>query len=67
MVRLIRIPWSRYYYRVIGFAILGAGSGLVVDELINGPFRIGIADHETWGLAMIIAGAIFIARKPQGK
>jgi hypothetical protein len=61
------MTWKRYYYRVIGFALAGAGAGLVLDELINGPFHIGLGDHEFWGIVMAIAGTIFISRKPHGK
>lgn len=59
--------WRQYYYRVIGFALAGAGAGLVLDELINGPFHIGLGDHELWGIVMAIAGAVLIAKKPHGK
>jgi hypothetical protein len=63
----MNITWKRYYYRVIGFALAGAGAGLVLDELIHGPFHLGPGDHEFWGLIMLVAGAIFISRKPYGK
>ncbi len=59
--------FRRYYYRVIGFALAGAGAGLVLDELIHGPFSLTLMDHELWGLVMIIAGAVLISRKPKGK
>jgi hypothetical protein len=59
--------WKRYYYRVIGFALAGAGAGLVLDELIHGPFTLTPTNHEFWGLVMLIAGAILISRKPHGK
>ena len=59
--------WHRYYYRIIGFALAGAGAGLVLDELIHGPFKLTPANHEFWGLVMLIAGSIFISRKPHGK
>ena len=61
------MTWHKYYYRIIGFALAGAGSGLVIDELIHGPFALNPANHECWGLAMIIAGSIFISKKPHGK
>jgi hypothetical protein len=61
------INWRQYYYRVIGFAVAGAGAGLVLDELIHGPFNLTPGNHEFWGLVMLIAGSIFISRKPQGK
>ena len=59
--------WHRYYYRVIGFAVAGAGAGLVLDELIHGPFHLGLGDHEFWGLVLLIAGSVLITRKPHGK
>ena len=59
--------WHRYYYRVIGFALAGAGAGLVLDELIHSPFTLTPTNHQFWGLVMLIAGAIFISRKPHGK
>jgi len=61
------MTWHKYYYRIIGFALAGAGSGLVIDELIHGPFALTPATHEFWGLAMIIAGSFFIGKKPHGK
>ena len=30
-------------------------------------FALTPASHECWGLVMIIAGSIFISRKPHGK
>ena len=59
--------WKTYYYRVIGFALAGGGAGLMLDELINGPFHLSLGDHEFWGLLMLIAGSIFISKKPHGK
>ena len=59
--------WKPYFYRVIGFALAGGGAGLVLDELIHGPFHLGPGDHELWGIVAIIAGAVLIARKPHGK
>jgi len=59
--------FKNYYYRVIGYALLGGGTGLVLDELINGPFHLGIADHETWGLVAIVLGAFLISKMPKGK
>lgn len=61
------MKFHRYYYRVIGFALAGAGAGLILDELIHGPFTLTLMDHEFWGLVMIIAGAILISKKPHGK
>ena len=59
--------WHNYHYRVIGMAMAGAGSGLILDELMNGPFHLGLGDHETWGLVGIVIGLILIARYPKGK
>lgn len=59
--------WKRYYYRVIGFALAGAGAGLVLDELIEGPFMLTPTNHEFWGLIMAIVGAYLISKKPHGK
>ena len=61
------LHWHRYYYRVIGYALGGAGVGLMVDELIHGPFTLTPSNHEFWGLIMVIAGAVFTTRKPHGK
>jgi len=61
------VNWRPYYYRVIGFALAGAGAGLVLDELIHGPFNLTPGNHEFWGLVMLIAGGIFISKKPHGK
>lgn len=63
----IDFSWHRYYWRVIGFAIAGGGVGLVLDELIHGPFKLGPGDHETYGLIAIVIGAILISKKPHGK
>jgi predicted metal-dependent enzyme (double-stranded beta helix superfamily) len=61
------VKFHKYYYRAIGFALAGAGAGLVLDELIHGPFTLTPANHEFWGLVAIIAGAILISKKPHGK
>jgi len=63
----IDLAWHRYYWRVIGAAIAGGGLALVGDELINGPFHIGLGDHETWGLVAFVVGCLLIARMPKGK
>jgi len=64
----MKLPqWHRYYYRVIGFALAGAGGGLLLDELIHGPFTLTPANHEFWGLVALIAGSILISKKPHGK
>jgi len=59
--------WHNYYYRVIGFAMAGAGGGLVLDELINGPFKLGLGDHETYGIILIVIGSYLISKFPKGK
>jgi len=59
--------WKQYYWRVAGFAIGGAGAGLITDELIHGPFSLVPGNHEFWGLIMVIIGCIFISKKPRGK
>ena len=61
------MKWRKYYWRVIGYALAGGGAGLVLDELINGPFHITYHDHEAWGLAAIVVGAILIGKMPKGK
>ena len=66
-MKLSKITWHRYYYRVIGFALAGAGGGLLLDELIHGPFTLTPANHEFWGLAALIAGSILITKMPHGK
>ena len=63
----MKLEFKVYYYRIIGFALTGAGAGLVLDELIHGPFTLTPAEHELWGLVMLIAGSVFIAKKPHGK
>lgn len=59
--------FRRYYYRIIGFALAGAGGGLVLDELIHGPFKLTYHDHELWGIVIFIAGLVLISKKPHGK
>ena len=61
------MKWHKYYYRVIGYALAGGGAGLVLDELIHGPFIMTPTNHEFWGVIMMIAGAVFIGRMPHGK
>ena len=61
------IKWHRYYYRVIGYALAGAGAAWLLDELINGPFTLTPVNHEFWGLIMLIVGSVFISKKPHGK
>ncbi len=63
----MKIEWRRYYFRVAGFALSGAGLGLIMDELVHGPFRLTPLDHEFWGVVIFIVGLILIARKPHGK
>jgi len=61
------MKWHRYYYRVIGFGLAGGGAGLMLDELIHGPFTLSISNHEFWGLIISIIGVILISKKPKGK
>lgn len=61
------MKFKRYWFRVIGFALAGGGLGLILDELIHGPFTLTPANHEFWGLVAIIAGAVLISKKPHGK
>jgi len=63
----IDTAWHRYYYRVIGVFLACGGAGLLLDELINGPFKLEPGDHEFWGLIMVIGGAILIGKMPKGK
>jgi len=59
--------WKRYWFRIMGFALAGAGLGLIVDELIAGPFSLTPADHEFWGIVLFVIGMVFISLKPKGK
>ena len=59
--------FHKYYFRIIGFATGGAGAGMMLDELIHGPFTLTPANHEFWGLVMVIAGTMLITEKPHGK
>jgi hypothetical protein len=61
------MKWKKYYYRVVGFLVGGAGAGLVLDELIHGPFNLAPGNHEFFGLIMIVVGGVFISLKPHGK
>lgn len=61
------IKWHSYYYRIIGYAMGGAGAGLMIDELIHGPFTLTPANHEFWGLVALVAGVVLISKKPHGK
>jgi len=61
------LRWHKYYSRVIGFFLAGGGAGLVLDELINGPFHVTYHDHEAWGLVAVIVGAVLISKYPKGK
>jgi len=63
----VRVKFHRYYYRMIGYALSGAGAGLVLDELIHGPFTLTPTNHEFWGIVIFIAGAVCISKKPHGK
>jgi hypothetical protein len=57
--------WHSYYYRTIGFAL--AGAGLILDELIHGPFTSTPANHKLWGLVLLVVGGVFTAKKAHGK
>jgi len=59
--------WKKYYWRMIGYAMSGAGAGLMIDELIEGPFMLTPTDHEFWGLLLFIGGVVCIAKCPKGK
>ena len=59
--------WQRYYYRVLGMALAGAGAGLVIDEVIQGTLKFQLIGHETLGVVLAILGLFFISRKPKGK
>lgn len=61
------MTWHVYYFRMIGFALSGAGAGLILDELINGPFTLNPANHEFWGVILFIIGGYLISKKPHGK
>lgn len=63
----IDTAWHKYYYRVIGIFLACGGAGLMLDEVINGPFKLGLGDHELYGLIMVIVGAYFISKFPKGK
>ena len=52
---------------MIGYGLGGCGLGLMLDELINGPFILTPGNHEFWGLVMVVVGAILITRKAHGK
>ena len=61
------MKWKEYYWRVLGFACAGAGAGLILDELIQQTFKFQLIGHETLGMALLILGFFFIAKKPKGK
>lgn len=46
---------------------MGAGAGLILDELIQGCLKFQLIGHETLGLALIILGGFLISKKPKGK
>ncbi len=48
-------------------ALAGAGTGLFIDEAIQGTLKFQIVGHETLGIALIILGWFFISKKPRGK
>lgn len=62
------MKWHRYYYRVVGFGMAGAGAGLLLDELINAEtMHWTPANHEFWGVLMVAGGAYLISKKLHGK
>lgn len=63
----LKMTWKRYHFRVIGFALAGAGLGLIIDELIAGPFSLTPAGHEFWGIVLFVIGMVLISLKPKGK
>lgn len=63
----IDLAWHRYYYRVIGVFLACGGAGLMADEVVNGPFKLELGDHELWGLVMVVVGAVLISKFPKGK
>ena len=67
MLEMNKIVWKRYYYRVMGFIAVGSGAGLILDELIHGPFTLTPANHEFWGIIAIIVGCVLISKAPHGK
>jgi len=63
----MKIIRKAYYFRIIGFALAGAGAGMMLDELIQGPFTLTPTNHEFWGLVALVAGSVLISKKPHGK
>ena len=62
------MKWRKYYWRVIGVAMAGAGSGLVLDELINADsMHWNPQNHEFWGMIILVVGVYFISKKSKGK
>lgn len=61
------MKWQRYYFRVLGYALLGSGSFLVLDELIQGTLKFQLIGHETLGVVLAILGLFFISKKAKGK
>ena len=46
----------------------GAGFGLVLDEIINAEaMHWTPANHEFWGLIMLVGGVLLISLKSKGK
>lgn len=69
-MRIRKIKWRSYYYRVIGMFLLGGGLFLVADELFvqgAGPFKLSLIDHEFWGIVIAIVGCVLISKKSHGK
>lgn len=61
------MKWYRYYWRVIGMGLSGAGLLLIADEVIQGTLKFQLIGHETLGLGLFILGLFFISKKPKGK
>jgi len=59
--------WRRYYFRVLGFALSGAGLALAADEVIQGSLNFARLGHEHVGVALFIGGLVLISLKPRGK
>jgi len=46
----------------------GAGSGLVLDELINADsMHWNPQNHEFWGMISLVVGVYLISKMPKGK
>lgn len=59
--------WKRYYWRALGFFLAFGGLGLIIDELIEGPFYLFELGHELYGVILLVVGLICISVKPKDK